>query len=302
MVVRTTGPASASSSSSSASSASVVGLGGVRLRLRAGFQLEVGVERGVDLDGLEVGDVRGALQLEFAVELGLVVRPGLRRRLRSRLGAGLRDAAALTRGAAAFSVSRLRARGTAGTAGCGTRRLVDGRVGAGCGVCGCHLGPLATVRSPTTRMVDPRRRCVRCSPRRSPLAGLLDPRRVEHPGGRPRRAPTHCNGACHRPSASHPSTLRRCAGRSPARVCGPFHQRRPVRRAGVWSDGAVNDRAAPPAPAQQPASRAVSRTLGSTAGVAAADAPGRRGPHWRSRRCRHPCRPGPGRCGRPAAG
>ena len=118
-------------------------------------------------------------------------------------------------------VSRLRARGTAGTAGCGTRRLIDGRVGAGCGVCGCHLGPLATVRSPVSRMVDPRRRCVRCSPRRSPLAGYSILFGSNLPGGRPRRAPSHCNGACHGPSASRPSTLRCCAGRSPARVCGP---------------------------------------------------------------------------------
>ena len=78
-----------------------VGLfGGVRLRLRAGLQFEVGVEGGIDLD-LEVGDVRGALQLEFAVELGLVVRPGLRRRLGADLAPAL-GAAALTRGAAAF--------------------------------------------------------------------------------------------------------------------------------------------------------------------------------------------------------
>ena len=109
-----------------------------------------------------------------------VVRAGLHRPLGSRFSAGLRRCGSRT-GGCRLAVSRLRARGTAGTAGCGTRRLIDGRVGAGCGVCGCHLGPLATVRSPVTRMVDPRRRCVRCSPRRPPLVGLLDPRRVEPP-------------------------------------------------------------------------------------------------------------------------
>jgi len=63
-------------------------------------------------------------------------------------------------------------------------------------------------------MVDPRRRCVRCSPRRSPLVGLLDHVGSDHHGGRSRRAPDHCNGGCHSSSASHPSVGRRCAGRS----------------------------------------------------------------------------------------
>src|SRR3954471_14263241 len=82
----------------------------------------------------------------------------------------------------------------------------------------------------------------------------------------------------HRPRI-RPSPADAPDGRVPA-VPGRLrtsHQHRSGRAAGGWSAGAVNDRAAPPDPAQQPASRAVSRTVGSTAGVAAVDAPGSAG-------------------------
>ena len=73
---------------------------GVRLRLRAGLQSSSASSAG-SISTLEVADVRGAVQLEFAVELGLVVEPAFAAALGADLAPAL-GAAALARGVAAF--------------------------------------------------------------------------------------------------------------------------------------------------------------------------------------------------------